>query len=154
MALGEVDNSSGFAPSESLSSLESVVSYVGGGVVSVRIIPSPPFGYLQVLGMSPPSGSVTLASTPYECQSILFYSAISAQTIWAQLVSYFVPNHCLFVKKVLINLDASLKEVWIVTKLQIGVVGQIMTKVLLLFKCLSNVAPHNVLLTMFICPGL
>ena len=85
MALGEVDNSSGFASSQLLSSLESVVSYVGGAIVVVLVIPSPPFGYLQVLGISPLGGRITLASTLYERQSILFSKAISAQIIWHNL---------------------------------------------------------------------
>ena len=66
MALGDVDKRGGLVPSELLSLLESAVSYVGGGAVAIRSIPSPPFEYVRVLGMSPPSGSVTLVSTPYE----------------------------------------------------------------------------------------
>ena len=66
MALGDVDKRGGLAPSESLSSLESSVSYVGGGAVAVHSIPSPPFGYVRVLGMSLPGGSVTPISTPYK----------------------------------------------------------------------------------------
>ena len=54
MALGDVDKRGGLAPSESLSSLESSVSYVGGGAVAVRSTLSPPFGYVRVLGMSLP----------------------------------------------------------------------------------------------------
>ena len=81
MALREVDNSSRFVPFESLLSLESIVSYVGGATVAVHVILSPPFGYLLVLGISPLGGRVTLASTPYEHQSILFSKAILAQTI-------------------------------------------------------------------------
>ena len=40
-------------PFESQPSLKSVVSYVGGAAVVVCVIPSPPFGYLQVFGISP-----------------------------------------------------------------------------------------------------
>ena len=81
MALGDVDNNSGFVPLESFSSLEFVVSYSDVDVVAIRIIPNPPFAYLQVLGLSPPSRSVISVSTLYECQSILFCNVISIQTI-------------------------------------------------------------------------
>ena len=52
MAVGDVDKRGGLAPLESLSSLDSSVSYVGGGAVAVHSTPSPPFGYVRVLGMS------------------------------------------------------------------------------------------------------
>ena len=81
MALGDVDKRGELAPSESLSSFESVVSYVGGGAVAVHSIPSPPFGYVQVLGMSPLSGSVTPISIPYKRQSILPCNATSTYTM-------------------------------------------------------------------------
>ena len=85
MALGEVDSSSGFVPSKSLLSLKCVVSYVGRAIVTVCVIPSPIFGYLQAFGISPLGGRVILASTPYERQSILFSKVISAQIIWHNL---------------------------------------------------------------------
>ena len=66
MAVGNVDKRGGLAPSESLSSLDSSVLYVGGGAVAVRSTPSPPFGYVQVLRMSSPGGSVTPVSAPYK----------------------------------------------------------------------------------------
>ena len=56
----------GLAPSELLSSLDSSVSYISGGAVAVRSTPSPPFGYVRVLGMSSLGGSVTPRSAPYE----------------------------------------------------------------------------------------
>ena len=51
MVVGEVDKKGGLASSESLSSLDSSVSYVGGGAVAVHSTPSPPFGYVRVRGM-------------------------------------------------------------------------------------------------------
>ena len=72
MALGDVDKRGGLAPSELLSSLESSVSYVGGGAVAVRSTPSPLFGYVRVLGMSPPGGSVTPVATPYKANQSSF----------------------------------------------------------------------------------
>ena len=94
--------------------------------------------------MSLPGGSITTASTSYERQS----------NHTAQLICYFVPNHPLFVEKVLVNLDASLQIVWMFTELQIGLVGQTMSNVPLSFECLFNVAPLDILLTMFIYLGL
>ena len=81
LALGDVDERGGLAPSELLSLLESAVLYVGGGAVAVRSIPSPPFGYVRVLGMSPPDGSVTPISTSYKCQSIFLCNATSTYTM-------------------------------------------------------------------------
>ena len=66
MAVGDVDKKRGLAPSESLSSLDSLVLYISGGVVAVRSTPSPPFGYVRVLGMSSLGGSVTPELAPYE----------------------------------------------------------------------------------------
>ena len=66
MADRDVDKRGGLVPLESLSSLDSSVSYVGGGAVAVRSTPSPPFGYVRVLGMSLPDGSVTYVSALYE----------------------------------------------------------------------------------------
>ena len=68
MAVGDLDKRGGLAPSKSLSSLDSSVSYVSGGAVAVHSTPSPPFGYVRVLGMSSLSGSVTPGSAPYERQ--------------------------------------------------------------------------------------
>ena len=47
MAFGDVDKRGELAPSMLLSSLESSVSYVGGGAIAVCSISSPPFGYLR-----------------------------------------------------------------------------------------------------------
>ena len=67
MAVGEVDKKGGLALLESLSSLDSSVSYVGGGAVAVHSTPSPPFGYVQVRGMFSPGGSVIPVLAPYDC---------------------------------------------------------------------------------------
>ena len=66
MAVGDVDKRGGLVPSESLFSFDSLVSYVGGGAVVVLSTPSPPFGYVPVLGMSPPGGSVTSVLALYK----------------------------------------------------------------------------------------
>ena len=112
-------------PLESLSSLKSVVSYVGSATIAVRVIPSPPFGYLGVLGISPFGGRVTLPSTSYEHHSILFSKAISilSPNHMAQLVGDLIALDPVFVEEILINLDASLLKVWVFAELQIGPAG-------------------------------
>ena len=81
MAVGEVDKKGGLAPSESLSSLDSSVSYVGGGAVAVRSTQSPLFGYVRVRGMFSPGGSVTPVLAPYDRQAILLCNPTSTHTM-------------------------------------------------------------------------
>ena len=111
MVVGDVDKRGVLVPSESLSSLDSLVSDVGGGAVAVRSTLSPPFGYVRVLGMSPSSGSVTPVSSPFECQSILLCNPTSTHTMRHNLYVTLLQTTFFFTKEVLVYLDASLQEV-------------------------------------------